>query len=95
MLYFMTAIGDLKTVTVGLQRQNVSDVSTFGQLSTPNELLPRQTEKLNDAEKSKRWPQTTSFVALKLNQLLEIKRHLSSVQLIGFEGHKMNEEISL
>ena len=34
MLYFMLAIGDLKMVTVGSQRQNVSDVSGNFQLPT-------------------------------------------------------------
>ena len=34
MLYFMSAIRDLKMVTVGLQRQNVSDVSGNFKLPT-------------------------------------------------------------
>ena len=45
----MSAMRDLKIVTVGSQRQNVSDVSGNSQ-----QVMPRQTEKLIDAERSKR-----------------------------------------
>ena len=73
MLYFMSAIGDLKMVTVGSQRQNVSYVSGNFQLPTIYASSNREAERCRK--------ERLSFAALKPNQLfaIKVKFELSSI----------------
>ena len=72
----MSAIRDLKMVTVGSQRQNVSDVSGNFQLSTIYASSNREAERRRKEQMIAANDYRLHFAALKLNQLFETKRKI-------------------
>ena len=72
----MSAMRDLKMVTVGSQRQNVSDVSGNFQLPTISASSNREAERRRKEQMIVANDFRLHFAALKLNPFFEIKRKI-------------------